>query len=152
MGMPPGMPPEAGMGMPPGMPPEAGMGMPPGMPPEAGMGMPPEINPQFMGAAAGLDSQEVFDAASVAALLKAPELTEIAANYMPAIEKALDNVGRILLSVQMNEGVLTERMGIGEYTKLEANLKQVLTGLGSLIMGLNEQMTATQEAFTTPVI
>jgi len=126
------------------MPPEMG-GMPPGMggmPPEMG-GMPPEINPAFMNQAAGM-GQEAFDAASVAALLQSPELTEIAANYMPALEKALDNLGRILLSVQMNESILTDRVGLAQYTKLESGLSQVLKGLGALIIDLNEQMTATQ--------
>ena len=120
-------------------------GMPPGMggmPPEMG-GMPPEINPAFMNQAAGM-GQEAFDAASVAALLQSPELTEIAANYMPALEKALDNLGRILLSVQMNESILTDRVGLAQYTKLESGLSQVLKGLGALIIDLNEQMTATQ--------
>jgi hypothetical protein len=82
----------------------------------------------------------MFDAAAVAAALQSPELAALTANYLPDLEKALDSAGRVLLGIQMNENTLTGKLGIEQYTSLEANLKKVFTGLGTLVLSLHERV------------
>jgi hypothetical protein len=149
-GMPPGMPPE-GMAppgaMPPGMPPE-GMAppgaMPPGMPPPGAMppGMPPQAN-QAMQAASQLNDKDIFNASAVASMLGLNPLNEAVAEELPNIEKSLDSISRILLTVQMRESELIQQLGSKEYSDLESNLRRVLTGIGSIILTINKQKNMT---------
>ena len=136
-----GMPPPPG-GMPPppgGMPPPPG-GMPPppgGMPPPPG-GMPAE-GPQMMEAAAGLGDQEMFDSAATAQLISANPFNEAVANELPSVEKAMDSVARILVSIQLRETQLMEQLGPDEFATLEENLRKVLGGLGDIILSVHAQ-------------
>jgi hypothetical protein len=93
-----------------------------------------------MQAAAAVGSPELFDASAVAAALQSPELASLTANYLPDLEKALDSTGRILLGIQMNESTLVAKLGLEQFHSLEANLKKVFTGMGTLVMTLNERV------------
>ncbi len=146
-GMPPGMDPSmmggGGGGMPPGMDPSMMGGAPPGMggaPP--GMGGAPPINPQFMEAAADLRDAGVFDTAAVASLVQSPELTELAAQYLPDLEKSLDGMGRIYLSLIMKQEELRAEIGEDDFSTLLSKMKQVFRGLGDLIIRLDRHTLA----------
>lgn len=146
---PPGtMPPEMGA-MPPGaMPPEMGA-MPPGaMPPEMGA-MPPgaegpaamELASQMegpMGAAAQLKDPAAFEATSIGTMAADSNLRESVADYMPTLEEALDNLGRILLTMWLQEYDLRQELGDEAYTGVESQLLTVFQNLGSLILKINQ--------------
>lgn len=125
-------PPPGGMPPPPGgMPPPPPGGMPPGaMPMEA---------PQTMEAAAGLGDQQLFDTAATAQLIAANPFNEAVASELPTVEKAIDSVARILVSIQLREQQLIEQLGPEEYGILEQNLRKVLGGLGDIVLSVHSQ-------------
>lgn len=151
MGMGGGM--DAGMGSG-GM--GGGMGMDPsqmGMPGQ-GQQMPPtpmmtddslnsstiesQINPQFLGEAAQLQDSDAFDAASIATMAQSPNLKEEVAQYIPNLTKTLDNLGRIILTLRIQEPELEDSLGGVTFSDIENRAAQVFKNLGNLILGLNQ--------------
>ena len=152
-GMPPGADPSMG-GMPPGA---AGAPMPPGMDPAAG-GMPPggveEAQSAEMMAAQGgpmmeeaamLEDPEAFEATAIGAMATDSDLREAVASYIPNLEKAVDNLGRILLTLWMKEGELRAEIGEQDFTDLEKRLQTVFANLGALVLKINQTAMAAQE-------
>jgi hypothetical protein len=169
-GMPQGMPPEMGgmpQGMPQGMPPEMAGGMPQGMPPEMAGGMPQGMPPEMMGGAGGaegpqameiannagpmmeeaaaLNDPEAFEATAIGALASESDLGESVASYVPNLEQALDNLGRILLTLWMREDNLREELGEQDFSDLEKRLRSVFENLGQLVLRLNQTAMTTQD-------
>ncbi|HET6494037.1 MAG TPA: hypothetical protein VFH61_01575 [Thermoleophilia bacterium] len=166
-GMDPGMDPSMAQGTDPSMAPQPGMdpsmGGQPGMDPSQGMGgqqqpqmpngtMPPdgpnaqtlpqEVNPQFLDQAAQLHSADMFDAAAVATLAQSPALHGIVGQYLPNLEKAVDNLGRVLLTLWMQEGDLKPQIGEQTFSGLEENLQTTFKGLGDLVLRLSRGVQA----------
>jgi len=116
-----------------------------------------QINPELMEQAGELDDQGVFDTAAIATLAAAPVLQDIVAAYIPNMEKCLDNLGRVLLTLWMKEPETKETIGDEAFTEMEDKLRTVFKNLGETIVivnqnavtaqqGLNEvQMTADQQ-------
>lgn len=136
------------MGGMPGMDPSMG-GMDPSMqqpPPGAMMGedgpsdgdIGSEVNPQFMDQASALNSDDVFDAAAVSSLAQSPAVKEMVAQYLPNLEKALDNIGRVQLSLWMQEPVLKEEIGEQAFGDLEESLRSTLKSMGNLVLKLSQ--------------
>ena len=155
-GMQPGMDPSMGGGMPPGM----GGGMDPSM--GGGMGAPPpgammppdgpnaqslgnEINPQFLEQAAQLHSADMFDAAAVATLAQSPALHGVVAQYLPNLEKAVDNLGRVMLTLWMQAHELKPQIGETTFTGLEENIQSTFKGMGDLVLRLSRGVQAIKE-------
>lgn len=145
-GMPPGADPSMD-GMPPGGDPSmGGMGGAPPSPPMAMMGMDgpnahslsSEINPQFLQQAAQLQSADVFDAAAVSSLAQSPAIKELTAQYVPNLEKALDNLGRVELTLWMQETTLKKEIGESTFAALEDNLRNTFKSLGDLVLKLSQ--------------
>ena len=140
-----GMPIDPATGMPmqpgavPGAPPP---GAAPQVDPNTGMPVDQPINPQFLNAAADLQHQGVFDVASVATLLQSPALTELVASYLPALQKSLDSLGRIVIAVKVKAPDLKQEIGQEAYTALDNKLLLVFRGLGELIIRLNQHTLA----------
>lgn len=151
-GMPAGPPAEVQQEPPPmAAPGEAGMppptpeaGMPPGQP-----GMPPGAEGPAatelanmaegpMDAAAKLKDPEAFEATAIGAMAADSSLRESVADYMPTLEEALDNLGRILFTMWLQEAALQEEMGDEAYTDVESQLLTVFQNLGSLILKINQ--------------
>lgn len=101
-------------------------------------GLASEINPQFLNGAAQLPGGDMFDAAAVASLAQSPAIKELVSQYLPNLEKAVDNLGRVLLSVEMQEPDLKEEIGEASFTDLEENLRSTLRGLGDLVLHLSQ--------------
>jgi len=97
-----------------------------------------QVNPQFMEQAGSLNDAGVFDAATLASMAQSPVLRDLVQAYMPNLEKSLDNIGRILLTLWMDESHIKEDMGADTYVGLEDNLRTVLKGLGELILKVNQ--------------
>jgi hypothetical protein len=108
--------------------------VPMGMPPEQ---MASEATP-FMEQAADLEDSEAFESTAIGSLAAAGELPDMVANYMPNLEEALDNLGRILLSMWMREGELQQSLGEMDYIDLEEKLRNVFNNLGGLILRINQ--------------
>ena len=144
--------PGPGMGAPPpgmdqGMSPDMGQGMDqPAPPPMAMMGqdglsasaMEQQVNPQFLEQAAQLQSDDVFDAAALASLAQSPILKDLVSQYMPNLEKALDNLGRTLLTLYMQEPELKQELGESSFRDLEDNLRATTKSMGDLVLRLNQ--------------
>lgn len=96
-----------------------------------------QINPQFLGQAGQL-SPDVFDAAAVSSLAQSPAVKELIGNYLPNLEKALDNLGRVQLTLWMQEPELKGEIGEAAFTDLEDNLRNVNKGLGDLVLRLSQ--------------
>jgi hypothetical protein len=120
------------------------MGAPP--PPMAMMGadgpsadaLATEINPQFLEQAGRLQSTDVFDAAAVASLAQSPEVKELVGQYLPNLEKALDNLGRVLLTLWMQEPEIKTDVGESTFADLEDNLRGTFKSLGDLVLKLSQ--------------
>jgi len=134
------------MGMGGGM---SGMGQDPSMmggPPQAMMSedgfnnhmLEQQINPQFLGQAAQLANGDVFDAAAVSALAQSPMVKELVSQYVPNLEKALDNLARIILTMWMQESALKTEIGEEGYSELEDKLLTTHRDMGDLVLRLSQ--------------
>ena len=97
-----------------------------------------EINPQFLEQAGQLQSDDIFDAAAVSSLAQSPAIKELVAQYVPNLEKALDNLGRVILSLWMQEPDLKEDVGDAAFADLEDNLRTTFKNLGDLVLKLSQ--------------
>ena len=118
----------------------------PQQPPMAMMGedglsannMAAQVNPQFLDQAAQLQSDDVFDAAAVSSLAQSPVVKEMIGQYLPNLEKALDNLGRVLLTLWMQETDLKTEIGETTFSNLEDNLRTTTKNMGDLVLKLSQ--------------
>ena len=96
-----------------------------------------QVNPAFLEQAGQLNDTGAFDAATIASMSQSASFRDMVVDYVPTLERALDNLGRIMLSLWLQEGELKEQIGEEEYTDLEDNLRAVFEGLGSLVLQIN---------------
>jgi len=146
-GMPGGDPSMSGMG---GMDPAMGGGQPPpsAMMPSDGpnaQAMGQEINPQFLDQVAQMRSADMFDAAAVATLAQSPELHGVVAQYLPNLEKAVDNLARVQLTLWMQEPDLKQQIGEAAFAGIEENMQSSFKGLGDLVLRLSRGVQAVKE-------
>ena len=147
-GPPPSAPPMGGA--PAGAPPQGGgMQEPAPQMPAGGMGavmqtetpsameIQQQVNPQFLEQAGQFNDQGTFDAAAIASIGQSPSFRDMVVDYVPTLERALDNLGRIMLTLWMQEGELKQQFGDDEFSKIEDNLRAVHEGLGELILQMN---------------
>jgi len=122
------------------------------MPPMAMMGpdgpssnaLDQEINPQFLQQAAQLPS-DMFDSAAVASLAQSPAVKEIVGQYLPNLEKAVDNLGRVLLSLEMQEPTLKAEIGETAFSQLEEMLRDTFRSMGTLVLQLSQSAHAIED-------
>lgn len=159
MGGPQGQPMDQGQGQPMdqgqagAVPPGGGL-VPPGAPPGPEQPPPPppvmpegpvspqnleqQMNPQFLQEAAGLQDQGIFDATAIASMAKQRGIRELLQNYTPSVEKAMDNLGRMLLLLYVKEGEIKEQLGAEAYEETEQKVRDVFRGLGDAILSINQ--------------
>jgi hypothetical protein len=97
-----------------------------------------QVNPQFMEQAADLNDTDAFDAASIGSMAQSPSFQNMVTDYVPTMERALDNLGRILLTMWMQESELKQQIGEEDYVDMEDNIRAVFEGLGELILTMNK--------------
>jgi len=100
-----------------------------------------QVNPQFLEQAGQLQDQGVFDAAAIASIGQSPSFRDTVVDYVPTMERALDNLGRTMLTLWLQEGELKQQFGEEEFSKIEDNLRAVHEGLGELVLQLNRNAT-----------
>jgi hypothetical protein len=96
-----------------------------------------QINPQFLEQVGQLGDTGTFDAAAIASMAQSPSFRDMVTDYVPTLERSLDNMARILLSMWMQESELKEQIGEEQYVNLEDNIRAVFEGLGELILDMN---------------
>lgn len=94
-----------------------------------------EINPRFLEQAGALQP-DVFDAAAVATLVQSPALHAVVGQHLPNLEKAVDNLARVLLTLWMQESDLKERVGETTFDGLEQNLCSTFKSMGDIVLRL----------------
>ena len=97
-----------------------------------------EVNPQFLEMAGALNSDDVFDAAAVSSLAQSPAVKEMVAQYLPNLEKALDNIARVQLSLWMQEPELKTDIGEQAFSTLEEGLRSTFKSMGDLVLKLSQ--------------
>ncbi|RLC86817.1 MAG: hypothetical protein DRJ03_07620 [Chloroflexi bacterium] len=105
-----------------------------------------QINPEMLDQAQELDDGGVFDTAAIAMLSAAPVLQDIVAAYIPNLEKCLDNIGRILLTLWMREDETKTAVGDEAFILLEDKLRTVFKNLGDAILEINRNAVSTEES------
>lgn len=96
-----------------------------------------QINPELVDQAAELQDGQVFDTAAIGMLASAPILQDIVSLYIPNLEKAIDNVGRIILTLWMKESDTKTSIGDEAYVNLEDKLRTVFKNLGEVVLDVN---------------
>lgn len=104
-----------------------------------------QVNPQFLEQAADLEDTGVFDAAAISSMAQSPSFRDMVVDYVPTLERALDNLARVLLSMWMQEAELKEKIGDDDFSDLEDNTRAVFEGLGNLVLQMNRNAIAIQE-------
>jgi len=92
-----------------------------------------QINPDFLDQAGALNSDDVFDAAAVASIAQQRNLRDLTQAYVPTLDRALDNLGRILLLFYIHEASIKEQLGGDDYTEIEQRLRDVFRGMGEVL-------------------
>jgi len=105
-----------------------------------------QINPELAEQADALDNARVFDTAAIGMLANTPLVQEMVSNYVPNLERAVDNLGRILLSMWSKETEVKEAVGDENYATLEDKTRTVFKGLGDVILTLNKSAVTSQNA------
>lgn len=147
----PGMPPEmaGAAGSPSAMPtaapgPEMGLPAPAPGPAAAGPMPPTELAQQaapYMQNAAELEDPEAFEATaigSLSAMSRDSNLRNTMSDYIPVLEEALDNLGRMIMALWMNEDKFREDMGDDDFANVEEKLTTVFDNLGTLVLMINQ--------------
>jgi hypothetical protein len=97
-----------------------------------------QMNPQFLQEAAGLQDQGIFDATAIASMAKQRGVRELLQNYTPSIEKAMDNLGRMLLLLYVKESEIKAQIGAEAFEETEQKVRDVFRGLGDAILAVNQ--------------
>jgi hypothetical protein len=113
---------------------------PPVMPegPVSSQNLEQQMNPAFLQNAASLQDEGVFDAAAIASMARQTGIRDLIQNYTPAVEKAMDNLGRMLLLFYMKEGEIKAQIGSEAYEETEQKIRDVFRGLGEAILALTQ--------------
>lgn len=109
-----------------------------------------QVNPQFMEQAGNLNDAGAFDAAALSSMAQTPALKDLVSAYVPNLEKSLDNIGRVLLSLWMDESTIKADIGAEAYVSLEDNLRTVFRGLGDLVLKINQNSALLRGPNDTP--
>jgi hypothetical protein len=104
-----------------------------------------QVNPQFIEQAGQLNDAGTFDAAALSSMAQTPSLKEMVAGYLPNLEKSLDNLGRVLLTLWMDEMRIKGDIGDDAFIALEDNLRSTFRGMGDLILKINQNTLVLRE-------
>ncbi len=95
-----------------------------------------QINPAFLGDAAQLHETGAFDAGTIASLARNGNLRNVSSQYAASLEESVDDLGRTLLTLYMQEPQLKEQLGDDTFLDLETQLRDTFHGLGKLVLSL----------------
>lgn len=89
------------------------------------------------GAAEKLKDPGLFEATAIGAMAADSSLRESVSEYMPTLEETVDNLGRILYTLWLEESTFREEMGEEDFSNLETQLLTVFKNMGDLVLKIN---------------
>jgi len=89
--------------------------------------------------AASRGQKEVFDVSMFTGLIKAVSKDTLVERYLPALVRALDSLGRLLLSFYWHSAEFADRYGKNDLPELEDSLRNAFDALGSVTLFLKEK-------------
>lgn len=98
---------------------------------------PPDRSMMMNAAATG--QKDIFDSASIGALVKAVNSDDLVNQYISDLLLGLDRIGRILLMFYWHNEKFRDRYGRDEMANLEDQLRNVFSGLGELVLFLKQR-------------
>ena len=84
----------------------------------------------------------IFDGSVLLSLAEREDISEIAQEYIPDLEAAIDKIGRLLFLLWWQHDKFREKYSPAEVTTMESNFKQLLHKLGDLAYGLRNRAKA----------
>jgi len=102
-----------------------------------------QINPFLVDQAEELQDNQIFDTAAISMLATSPILQNIVSIYVPNMEKCLDNLGRVLLTLWLTEEETKKAIGDEAFISLEDKLRAVFKSLGDIIINLSQNAIST---------
>jgi hypothetical protein len=118
-----------------------GMGPPDGGAPEAPIAPPFDLmqhldaGPAQMAGDASMD--QTFDAALLSSLSRAPDLQARVVEYLPDLRRAVDDTGRLLLTLRMKRHELGGQVGEVDVNRLLDSAQNSFESLGELVVNLS---------------
>lgn len=104
-----------------------------------------QINPQMVEQASQFNDQGMFDTAAIGMLASAPVLQDVVSTYIPNLEKAIDNIARILLTLWMKEADTKEQIGDDTFVSLEDKLRSVFKNMGEVVLSISHNALSSQD-------
>lgn len=95
-----------------------------------------QVNPAFLEQASELQETGAFDAGAISSLSKDPSVKALGSQYAASLENSVDDLGRTLLTLYMQESKLKEQLGDETFVDLESQLRDTFKGLGSLVLSI----------------
>lgn len=83
-----------------------------------------------------------MDAGAIATVAAAPIFQDITSVYAPQLEKSLDNLGRVLLTLWIKERETKQNIGDAATIQLEEKLRTMFKSMGELVLQLNRYSAA----------
>lgn len=102
-----------------------------------------QINPGMVDQVTDLQERGIFDTAAIGMLAESPLLQDIVSSYVPNLEKGVDNLGRILLTLWVKEEQTKQAIGDEAFIALEDKLRSVFKNLGAIVLDLSHNATST---------
>lgn len=110
-----------------------------------------QVNPEYADQAASLNDANIFDAVAVSSLARTKQIGETIQNYLPALDRALDNLGRIVLLFYVKESEIREAIGNEKYTESEQKLRDTFKGLGESLLDIGQYADQLGKPLQQPV-
>jgi hypothetical protein len=96
-----------------------------------------QVNPNFLQQAGQFQDMGAFDAGAIGSLSQTPSLKDISTQYAANLEDSVDDLGRTLLTLYMQESELKEQLGDDAFVALEEQLRNTFKNLGKLTLTLS---------------
>jgi hypothetical protein len=100
-----------------------------------------QINPNFLENAADMHETGAFDAGTIASLARNGTLKGLTSQYASNLESSIDDLGRTLLTLYMQEPQIKEQLGETTYIELETQMRDTFQGLGKLVLSMTHNST-----------
>jgi cell pole-organizing protein PopZ len=104
-----------------------------------------QIHPELAEQAADLHDKGMFDTSVLSVMAAAPLMREVVSTYIPNLEKALDNLGRIQLTLWISEPDTKAAIGNDSFVLIENKLRSVFKGLGEVVLQINRNALDKEE-------
>jgi len=89
---------------------------------------------------------DIYGLVALNSLSHNPDVRDLLSVYSPTIEKAMDNIGRMLMTFWIRGYKAKQSLGEETYYTTEESLRTVFKGIGGLLIKINRQVTAMPES------